>query len=72
MKIDCSKQANKGDLVAIILATATIVCAVTAAVLSYYAYEFIGGVLASAFVLKFNVWIYEPVDRFVDWLWAAR
>lgn len=70
MKIDCSKLSNKGDLMALvglmIIATAFAV----AIALAIYVNAFYAGFLSATILWKWHAWLYEPIDAWLDRLWA--
>lgn len=69
MKLDCSKLANKDDLILLLsigflLLLLGLVLYLASAVDSFWA-----GFVAATLVWKWKAWFYEPVDGFLERNW---
>jgi hypothetical protein len=72
MKIDSSKISNKGDLMAIVC-TLIILCLLAAAVFIAATMDsFFAGFFSATLIWNWHRWIYLPMDRLVDKLWAKE
>lgn len=70
MKIDCSKLSNKDDVVCLIAIFVVTWLLGFSVYLAIYHDNFISGFASATIVHKWKAWIYNPIDAFIDWLWA--
>lgn len=72
MHVDCSKLANKGDLLALVclLAIAALLAAVI--LLAVFVDSFAAGFCSATILWKWHPWVYAPLDRVLDTLWAGE
>jgi O-antigen/teichoic acid export membrane protein len=70
MQIDCSKNSNKGDLLALIAIFALLGMFAAATLLAVYVDTFWAGFLSATIIWKWKHWIYNPIDRILDKLWS--
>ncbi|WP_282109258.1 hypothetical protein [Shewanella algicola] len=71
MKIDCSKMANKSDLMALIL---TFICIIGFCIIAFIASynHFIAGFFSASLVWNWRRWLYMPLDKWLDKLWPEQ
>jgi len=69
MNIDCSKIANKSDLLVLVGVVIIIALLGVAVMLTIYADNFIAGFFSATITWKWHGWIYKPIDRMLDKLW---
>ena len=72
MKIDCSKMSNIGDLASLIAIL------VIAGVFGFVLYlsatsnTFFAGFIAASITLKWKIWIYDPIEQFLETNWPFK
>ena len=68
MKVDCSKLANKGDLLSLLL-TVILIGAVVLVVFLTTIDPFLAGFCSASLVWNWKRWIFTPLDTLLDVLW---
>tara|TARA_X000000950_G_C13672644_1_gene560587 strand:+ start:149 stop:373 length:225 start_codon:yes stop_codon:yes gene_type:complete len=68
MKVDCSKLANKGDLLSLLF-TVILIGAVVLVVFLTTIDTFLAGFCSASLVWNWKRWIFTPLDTLLDALW---
>jgi hypothetical protein len=71
MKIDCSKAANKGDFIVLIV-TILMLPGIAVFILLAIKSPFLAGFTAATLLWKWQEWLYRPLDVLIDRHWPSK